>query len=300
MNNRIKWYSIIGLATVMSIFGSIGFVAAETELQPLELVFIRCVFGAFFLGCLWVVKGGPRNEKWSFNEGIKVLIGGVILVLNWIFLFLAFENLPVTLTVSIYYLAPVVVLLLGSFFFREKLTRLSVLSIFLCFTGTIMIMGYDHSLSSFLSSGFLWALLAALFYAILTLIGKSISSLSAYATSFIQISIGMLLLSPFVHYDKFLHLSLTNWIAVFIMGIVHTGIVYLLFFASIRHLSSSVTSALLFLDPAVAISLDMLMTNFRATPLQTFGLVLTYGGIGCVLLSPFLKTLIQRATIKEK
>lgn len=42
------------------------------------------------------------------------------LVFNWVFLFKAFENMSVTIAISVYHLAPVIVLLIGSIVFKEN------------------------------------------------------------------------------------------------------------------------------------------------------------------------------------
>ncbi|MCS1350717.1 DMT family transporter [Mechercharimyces sp. CAU 1602] len=293
---RQKWTAIIGLATVMAIFGSIGFVAAETGLHSRELVFIRCVFGAFFLGIAWVMTGEFKKERWNKSETIRVCIGGIILVLNWLFLFMSFEVMPVTITVAIYYLAPVFVLLLGSLIFRERLSLISVGSILLCFVGTLLIMGIDGgwSINRFMASGFAWALLAALFYSMLTLIGKGVTLLSPYAVSFCHMFLGVFFLIPVIKLDSFTQLSFHNWLAIVVIGSVHTGFVYYLFFGSIRFLPARITSALLFLDPAVAILLDMMITNFRPTAVQLVGILLTLIGIAFVL---FMSTPVSK---KEK
>ncbi|WP_249669657.1 EamA family transporter [Polycladospora coralii] len=77
-----------------------------------------------FIGVFWILSGQYRQENWTKTE-MKFLSGcSLALVLNWLFLFRSFESLPISITVSIYYLAPVIVLLLESFIFRERLTTI--------------------------------------------------------------------------------------------------------------------------------------------------------------------------------
>ncbi|UWS64109.1 DMT family transporter [Bacillus paralicheniformis] len=62
-------------------------------------------------------------------------------------------------------------------------------------------------------------------------------------------------------------------------ALIHTGFVYYLFFDSLRNLSARIISALIFVDPAVAILLDTVFTGFRPTVLQLAGIVLIFAGI---------------------
>ncbi len=264
----------------MSIFGSIGFFSTKTGLPSFDLVFVRCICATLFLGMCWFVTGEYKREKWNVKEITQIFLCGIFLVFNWVFLFKAFEMMSVTVAISIYHLAPVLVLLLGSFMFKEKITVLGVMSIFICFGGTLLIIGVEQlTIDGFMSSGILWALLAALFYACTTLLGKGIIHTSAYAVTFLQTFLGIFLLLPFVHFSDFHFLTMANWTAILVTGFVHTGLVYYLFFDSLRYLKTQVISVLVFLDPAVAILLDTAFTGFRPTILQLAGIVLIFLGM---------------------
>ena len=277
----------LGMALAMAIFGSVGFLSAKTGVKAIELVFIRCTGAAVLLGAMWLLSGTYKSEKWNKKEIIQVIFCGVFLTLNWVSLFKAFEMMHITVAISIYYLAPVIVFIAGSFLYKEKLNLLSILCILLCFSGTVLVSGVGTNVSfkEILSSGLIWALLAACFYAMLMIIGKGIQLLSSYSVTMIQTSVGALLLLPLVKFSSFQHLQSTNWITLVIIGFVHTGIVYLLFFGSIRHLSTKTIAALTFLDPAVAIILDIIFNKFQPSVLQIVGIILSYTGIAVILLS---------------
>ena len=228
---------MVKMMVSMSIFGSIGLFSTKTGLPSFDLVFVRCICATLFLGMYWFITGEYKREKWNAKEIKQILLCGIFLVFNWVFLFKAFEMMSVTVAISIYHLAPVLVLLLGSIIFKEKLTVLGVMSIFICFVGTLLIIGVKElTIAGFMSSGILWALLAALFYACTTLLGKGIIHTSAYAVTFLQTFLGIFLLLPFVHFNDFHLLTTANWTAILVTGFVHTGLVYYLFFDSLRYL----------------------------------------------------------------
>ncbi|ENJ6135161.1 DMT family transporter [Bacillus cereus] len=265
----------------MSIFGSIGFFSVQTGLPSFELVFVRCICATIFLALCWLVTGQYKTEKWNKKEVIQILACGIFLVFNWVFLFKAFEVMSITIAISVYHLAPIIVLMIGSIVFKERLTMFAVLSIVICFIGTVLVAGVDGnvSLEKLMSSGMVWALLAALFYAFTTLLGKGIQHTSAYAMTFLQTFLGIFLLLPFVDFGKFQGLTEINWMMITATGLIHTGFVYYLFFDSLRDLSTRMISVLVFLDPAVAILLDTVFTGFRPTSMQVVGIVLIFVGM---------------------
>lgn len=272
----------------MAIFGSIGFFTRQTGVSAEALVFVRCICATLFLGGMWLIVGQAKKEVWQKREVLRTLICGVFLVLNWVFLFKAFEAMSISAAISIYNLAPIFVLIMGTLFLGERMNIQSVLAVAICFLGSLFVVGLEqfHSVDNFLNSGFIWAILSALCYAMTMFIGKGIQSLSAYATTFLQTTVGIVMLAPIVSMSEFSGLTTSNWLYILGTGFIHTGFVYYLFFNSLRHLPALVTSALVFVDPLVAILLDVLILNFHPSLLQIVGIVFIFGGVIYTLVKP--------------
>ena len=100
-----------------------------------------------------------------------------------------------------------------------------------CFIGSIFIIGLNNfvSLSEFMQSGFVWALLSAVFYALTMLTSKTITKLSSYALTYIQTTVGIVILLPFIDFSLFDGLTTSNWFYILGTGFIHTGFVYYLF-----------------------------------------------------------------------
>lgn len=273
-------FALVGMMLAMLIFGSVGIIAPYTGLQAFELVFVRCVSASVFLGAGWFFSGQMRHEKWDKRELMRVACCGLALVANWICLFRAFELMPVTVAVALYYLAPVLVSLAGLLILGERLGTFALLAIVVCFIGSALVAGIEQqSLQSLLSSGPAWALAAAFFYAALTVLGKGVQQLSPYAVACLQTLLGTFLLPMFVNFSEFSELMPHNWGAILVIGAVHTGLVYFLFFGSIRALPTSLISALVYLDPVAAIVLDIGINGFRPSTVQIVGIALMAFGL---------------------
>ncbi|MFC5529854.1 DMT family transporter [Cohnella yongneupensis] len=282
--------AILQLTTAMAIFGSVGFFSQHSGLPAIELVFVRCVCAVLFLFSAWIVTGSFKKERWRAKETMLIAACGVTNLLNWVFLFQSFRMISVTIAISLYHLAPIIVLIAGSFLFRDKLSFASIAGITGCFVGTILIMGTDGFRTASPDwEGMLYGVIAAFFYAATMLLGKSIRHASVYATTLLQMVIGALLLLPFVHFGAYASLNSEQWTYAIVTGILHTGIVYLLFFHSIRHLPSTAVSLLVFVDPAVAILLDIVVTGFLPNGLQLAGIVLLFGSLFAALATPVLR-----------
>ncbi|MBM7667053.1 drug/metabolite transporter (DMT)-like permease [Solibacillus kalamii] len=273
--------SMLKLTISMAIFGSIGFFTTQTGLPAVELVFVRCICATIFLGGLWLITGGHKTEDWNRSEVMKTIVCGIFLVLNWVFLFKAFEVMSISIAISIYNLAPIFVLILGSVFLAEKMGIRSICATAICFFGSILIIGIESftSVSQFMNSGFIWALLSAICYALTMFTSKTIHGMSSYALTYIQTITGIILLLPFCDFAAFEGLTNTNWLYILGTGLIHTGFVYYLFFDSVRDLPTVIVSVLVFVDPVVAILLDALLLSFRPGLLQVLGIVLIFGSI---------------------
>lgn len=279
MNAHLKFI------TSMVIFGSIGYFSVKTELPSIELVFFRCLCASILLGFVWLLgnkRRGNNRETVHRKEFLFALLCGFFLIVNWVFFFRSIELMPITVAVSIYHLAPVLVLLLGALFFKERITFTAGLAIVICFIGTLLVGGIlQHAtLDDFLSTGVLWAFGAALFYALTTLTGKAIRTLDPILTTVIQTTLGIILLFPLVDWANFSQLSVENWSYILLTGFVHTGFVFYLFFSSVRSLKAETIAILVFLDPAVAILMDVVLIGYYPDIYQTIGIILTFLGMG--------------------
>lgn len=276
-------YAKLKFAVSMAIFGSVGLFSVKAGLPSIELVFMRCISASILLGCIWGLGRirTPERVQVPRREYVLALLCGAFLVVNWVFFFRSIELMSITVAVSIYHLAPVIMLLLGSFIFKEKLTRMGLTFFFICLIGTLLVGGIHQqaTLSDFFSTGVLWAFAAALFYALTSITGKGLQKISPLLATVIQTSLGVLMLLPLVDWSNFANLTPENWLYIFATGFIHTGLVYYLFFSSLRELKAQTIAILVFVDPIVAILLDVIVLSYRPDLYQMIGIILVFIGI---------------------
>ena len=92
------------------------------------------------------------------------------------------------------------------------------------------------------------------------------------------------MLFPFVNYSLYTELTLSEWFYSILTGVVHTGVVYLLFYGGIRRLKVTTVSALTYLDPLVAILIDVFISGFVPSYLQVLGIIIIFVALSYTLI----------------
>ena len=184
-------------SVAMLISGSIGLFVRLIDLSPINIVFFRCAFGAIALG-IYVLSFKRDAMTIPRSELVPILGCGLVLVANWIFLFAAFKQTSITVAVSIYYLAPVLVTLYGLLFLGQEGTKAVVLGILLAFFGAALVSGITvEDVLALNVLGASYAFCAAVLYAALILLSKGVKHTDSAVIALVQTTVGTLILSFF-------------------------------------------------------------------------------------------------------
>ena len=145
------------LATV--IYGTNGIIASHIPLSSYEIVLTRTVLGSLFLMVLTTFR-----HEWSTlhqmtpREWLLLVLAGVFLGGNWIFLYEAYQHIGVSLATLLCYIGPILIMILSRFVFKEPFTLPKVTAMILVTLGIMAINGADfkaHGLSWGVACGFL-------------------------------------------------------------------------------------------------------------------------------------------------
>ncbi|MBT2729859.1 EamA family transporter [Bacillus sp. ISL-75] len=286
------------LILTMLIFGSIGVFVKKIELSSSEIAFLRGVIGSLFLLIAsFLVKHKPSYQVLKENA-LLLLLSGAAIGLNWIFLFEAYRYTTISNATISYYFAPIFVMILAPWLLKEKLTSVKVICIAMAMIGLFLIVnpgagGTSGSPNNTL--GIFYGLLAAAFYASVVLMNKFIKNLSGFEITLVQLMAGALVLFPYVLWQGNLdlgRLNPTSIIFILILGIVHTGFAYFLYFTSLQELKGQTIAVLSYIDPISAVIIAAIFLNEGMTWIQMIG-----GGL--VLGSTFLSEKLELNVAKK-
>lgn len=274
-----------GLAMVlaMAIFGTIGIFR---RLVPLPSSFIsleRGVVGTVILLLFAIATKQPLRRETIKVNLFKLAFSGALIGLNWIFLFEAYNYTTVATATICYYMAPVFVMIVTPFVFKEKLTVKRVCIVFIALVGMFLVSGAGPLENEEAASdpiGIILGLAAAVLYAIVVIINKMIKDINPYEKTVTQLASAAIVLLPYVLItNDFSEFSFTPVIiiALIVMGVVHTGLAYTLYFGSMDGMNPISVAIYSYIDPVVAIILSALILKEPMTLWQLIGAVLILG-----------------------
>jgi drug/metabolite transporter (DMT)-like permease len=261
------------MAGAMLIAGTIGWFVLMSGQPVLDVVFWRCVFGAIALLLICAAMGLLRGWTLSRVEFALAIISGAAIVGNWVLLFAAYSRASIGIATTVYNTQPFMFVGLGALFLGERLTRPKAGWLILAFAGMLAITqshnapaygGHDYL------GGIALALGAAFLYAVAALLVKRLSGIPPHLIALIQVSTGVLLLAPWANFSA-LPQHAGAWASLLTLGMVHTGVMYVLLYSAIQRLPTAITGALSFIYPIAAIFVEWFAFGHRLELLQWLG-----------------------------
>ncbi len=293
----------IKLITTMLIFGSIGIFVKNIDLSSSEVALFRGAIGSLFLiGASLLIKQKISYQSTRENF-ILLLLSGAAIGFNWIFLFESYRFTTISNATISYYFAPVFVMMLAPIILKEKLTPVKIGSIIAAMVGLLLVVNnggeasggsYQHGI------GIMYGLAAAALYASVILMNKFIKNLSGFETTLVQLMVATIVLFPYVLWKDQIDLAgidRTSIIFILIVGIIHTGMAYFLYFTSIKELKGQTIAILSYIDPISAVVMAAIFLREGMTLVQIIGGILI---LGSTFLSEKLELIFQNATVKTK
>ena len=257
----------------MAIFGTIAPFVRNIPVSSGELALYRAVLAAVMIGLFLLVT----KQKISFANMKKevplLLASGIALGVNWILLFQAYRYTTVSMATLSYYFAPVIVTAVCPILFKEKLTGKQLVCFVMSTVGLVLITGFGSAGRRDLI-GILFGLGAAVFYAGVVLLNKFIQNVDGIHRTFLQFLAAAVVLTPYVMLTDGVmlgSLDMAGWGNLLIVGIVHTGVTYCLYFSSLKDLPGQKAAILSYIDPLVAVLISVLFLGEGLTLWQAIG-----------------------------
>ena len=264
----------------MAVWGTIPLFTRAIPVTSGELALYRALLAAVFIAFYLVLRRQLPDLRALGRDLPKLALSGAAMGFNWILLFEAYKYTTVSIATLSYYFAPVLVTILSPLLFREKLTRRGILCFVMSTVGLVFIIGTPTAAAGQHGIGIAFGLGAALLYAFVVLLNKSITRVSGLHRTILQFIAAIAVLLPYVLATTGLHpevLDGKGLLCLLILGLAHTGIAYCLYFSNLKSVSGQEAAILSYVDPLVAVLVSVLLLHEPMTMPQLIGGALILG-----------------------
>lgn len=250
------------LITSMCIFGTIGIFVRNIPLPSSIIAFVRGLVGMLFLLAVVLVKKSPISVKAIKKNLLWLILSGAFLGMNWILLFESYRFTTVATSTLCYYLAPIIVILVSPFLLKEKLTLRKSICAAVALIGMVLVSGILQNGIPEITElkGIFFGLGAAVLYAGIMLLNKKIQGISAYDKTIVQLGISAVVILPYCLLTEDITALPFSGMILFLLllvGILHTGITYFLYFGAMGHLDAQTVAIISYIDPVVAVLISV-------------------------------------------
>lgn len=255
----------------------------KTGMDPDSVLFFRYLFAIPLLGIM--IKARGRNFKLKRKQILPLIIMGLLISISSLALFQSYNYMEAGIASTLLFVYPIMVALIMSFFFKEKLTIQTVLCILLALAGIgLLYKGGDGATLSLVGIGLVMA--SSLSYAIY-IVGVNQSVLKDVATLKLTFYVLLFGLTLFlVRVDFGVHLFIVDkwylWGNLLALAVFPTAISFLCTTRAVQYIGSTPTAILGALEPVTAVFFGVTI----------FGESLTPRLIGGILMIIFAVTLI--------
>ena len=271
--------ALLKLIISMLIFGTVGIFRRYIPLSSGMLAFSRGILGGCFLLLIMILRSRTGIRKILALAGSRLpllIVSGALIGINWMLLFEAYNYTTVAVATLCYYMEPTIVIVASAFLFRERLDAKKLICVAASIVGMIFVSGVlgGVSVASGNMNGIVFGLSAAVFYSSVVIINKFIGSMDVYVKTTVQLFSASLILLPYLMINKDWGaadgMGIIAIVMVLIVGILHTGIAYALYFGSISGLRAQTVALFSYIDPVTALILSAV---FLGEPLGLSGLL---------------------------
>lgn len=266
----------------MTVFGTIGIFVKYIPIPSSIIAMIRGFIGMLFLLAVIFIRRSKISWVSIKKKIVPLFLSGGFIGINWILLFESYRYTTVATATLCYYLAPIFIILASPFVLGEKLTAKKLVCVFAALAGMVFVSGIldvdDFKLSEI--SGILLGIGAAVFYASVILLNKKLADVPTFDKTFMQLGFAAVVILPYtIITENFGAIEFTPTVIamLLVVGVIHTGLCYALYFGAIGKLHSHTVAIFSYIDPIVAIILSALLLKEPMGPYGIIGAVMILG-----------------------
>ena len=266
----------------MLIFGTIGVFRRYIPLPSAFLAFTRGIIGGLCILLLIRLRKKGGREPLARRDLLMLVVSGALIGFNWMLLFEAYNHTTVAVATLCYYMAPTIVILLSPIVFRERLTARKAICAAVAVAGMVLVSGVlgENGAPEASVPGILLGLGAAAIYAAVVIMNKKIRGVDTYRKTTVQLLSAGLAMVPYLLLTGGFStegFSVSATVLLLVVGVVHTGIAYALYFGSMDGLRVQTVAILSYIDPVSALLFSAFLLREPLSPLNILGAVMIIG-----------------------
>ncbi len=256
-----------------AILGTLGVFLLESGSDAASAAWFRCFFGLLALS-LWAWVAG-RAPLWRLPAGTawRVVLAAGLVVLSWVVFFAAIQHLSVGLATVVFHVQPLCLMLAGAWWLGEPLPRERIAAVLLALLGLSLATGLLGSGAAVSMLGVGLCMVAVLGQTGVGLLLRARTPVPPLALAWWQCAVGAFVLWPWLLFSGWPAWG-AAWAWLAALGVVHTGLAYVLIYGGMARLNTSRSALLQFVYPAVTLLCDALVYQRWLTPGQLLGVVL--------------------------
>ncbi|HEY3375182.1 MAG TPA: EamA family transporter [Candidatus Aquicultor sp.] len=245
-------YVRIAIAAV--IWGSIGVIARTINL-PVPILTLYRVFFAAVAIFIYIIAKRKLGTLAVGKNIYRIVFMGALLAVNWLAFFYSIKLTSVANTVLLTYTAPIYVAILAPLFLKERLERITIITLIISLIGAVCIA--SPSLFHFGVSdipGIMWAFISSITYAVLVILAKPLTErLSVLPILFYEELTCTVVLTPslFLYHDYTISGATLALLA--LLGVVHTALAAAFYLTGLRDVKAQHVGIFTYLDPVSAV-----------------------------------------------
>ena len=263
----------------MGIFGTIGLFRRYIPLPSGSIAFFRGLIGTLALVLIALLLRKKPDIKAIKKRIVLLCVSGALIGFNWILLFEAYNYTSVSTATLCYYMAPIIVIIASPIFLRERLRAKQIICALAAIAGMVLVSGVLRG-GDVDIRGILLGLGAAALYASVVLINRRLGDVSAYDKTIVQLGAATVVILPYTLLAEDIDtaaLTPNVVLLLLLVGVVHTGISYAMYFGSVGALPTQTVAVFSYIDPVVAIILSALILKEPMGVLEAIGAVMILG-----------------------
>ncbi|MBR6821687.1 MAG: EamA family transporter [Clostridia bacterium] len=279
-----KTYERLKYIIAVVLYGTIGMFLRYVSLPSEIVAMCRGLIGSLFIFIYMKLiqreidsEAIRRNRKW-------LILGGICLGLNWVFLFSAYIKTTVAIASLCNYMAPVIVILIAPFVLHEPLDKRKLPYVFLAFIGIVLVSGvWEGTIGSV--SGIIMGLMGALCFVGIIICNRKLKDISPLDKSFIQLAISVIVILPFVlikNIGRTLDVDLISVLISLLVGIINTGLAYVFYFSGMSILPVHEVAVLGYLEPVVSVLCSVFFLHEHMGIMGWIGTLMIIGAALCI------------------